>query len=62
MVGFQLLYAPLTAAYERLARRRTRLGEEFMRALWPPREPLDWPPPAALDRRTLDVVAHLRFA
>lgn len=60
--GFQLLYAPATETYDRLAQRRSELGAEFMRLLWPPSEPLEWPPPAALDRDTLEVVAHLRFA
>jgi hypothetical protein len=62
MLGFQLLYAPATEAYDDLARRRSVLGAQFMRLLWPPSEPLDWPPPAALDAATLEVVAHLRFA
>lgn len=62
MLGFQLLYAPLTEPYQRLVRRRSDLGAKFMRLLWPSSEPFDWPPDAALDRDTLEVVAHLRFA
>jgi hypothetical protein len=62
MLGFQLLYAPITERYEDLARRRSELGARFMRVLWPPSEPFEWPPPEALDRDTLDVVAYLRFA
>jgi hypothetical protein len=62
MLGFQLLYAPLTDPYQRFVRRRSELGDAFMRLIWPPVEPLSWPPEAAVDRDTLEVVAHLRFA
>lgn len=62
MLGFQLLYAPMTEPYQQLVRRRTRLGAKFMRLLWPPTARFEWPPEAALERDTLEVVAHLRFA
>lgn len=62
MLGFQLLYAPLTEPYEDLVRRRSDLGATFMRVLWPPDTPLEWPPEAALDRDTLETVARLRFS
>lgn len=62
MLGFQLLHAPPTPAYRDLALRRTRLGEPFMRVLWPPSAPLDWPPEKALEQNTFDVITHLHQA
>jgi hypothetical protein len=61
MVGFQLMHVPLTPQYYDLVRRRTRLGEQFMRVLWPPTVPLDWPPPKALEQDTFDVITHLQM-
>jgi hypothetical protein len=62
MLGFQYLYAPMTEVYQDFVRRRSERGEKFMRFLWPPTAPLDWPPEAALEQDTLEVVAHVRFA
>lgn len=59
MLGFQLMYAPLTAQYHDLAERRTKLGQPFVRVLWPPTTSLDWPPPRALEQATFDVITHL---
>lgn len=59
MLGFQLMYAPLTPQYQDLAERRTKLGDPFMRVLWPPAGSLDWPPPRALEQATFDVITHL---
>jgi hypothetical protein len=59
MLGFQLMFAPLTPRYQDLADQRTRQGEQFMHVLWPPATPLDWPPSAALERDTFDVITHL---
>jgi hypothetical protein len=59
MLGFQLMYAPLTPQYHDLAERRTKLGEPFTRVLWPPTAPLDWPPPHALEQARFDVITHL---
>jgi hypothetical protein len=58
-LGFQLMYAPLTAQYHDLTNRRTKLGEPFMRVLWPPIATLDWPPPQALEQTTLDRITHM---
>jgi hypothetical protein len=58
MLGFQLMFAPLTRPYEELAEKRTHWGEQFMRVLWPPTAPLDWPPPAALRQEKFDMITH----
>ena len=60
MLGFQLMYAPLAPAYHDLADARTKRGERFMRILWPSSVPLSWPPGAALEQQTLDMITHLR--
>jgi len=62
MLGFQLLHVPLTPEYEDLAQRRTRLGEPFMRVLWPPAAPFDWPPSKALEQDTFDVITHMHVS
>jgi hypothetical protein len=62
MLGFQFLYAPNSDAYQDLVQRRSERGAKFMRLIWPPTEPLEWPPAAALRQDTLEVVAHVRFA
>jgi hypothetical protein len=62
MLGFQLLYAPMTPPYDDLVRRRSDLGVEFMRLLWPLATSCEWPPAAALDRQRLEEIAYLRFA
>jgi hypothetical protein len=60
MLGFQLMHVPITPQYDDLVQRRTRLGEHFMRVLWPPTVPLDWPPPKALEQETFDVITHFQ--
>jgi hypothetical protein len=59
MLGFQLMHVPLTPQYDDLVQRRMRLGEQFMRFLWPPMAPLDWPPSKALEQDRFDVITHL---